>query len=184
MNKGEFGYLKDFKKKRLLISAGITILMVAVIGIGLWLNKGDIKNIYTVVGILFALPLAMMLSGLLVVMPMKTMEESLHKELLEQLSHAGSDQFLWDLALSSTEKVRHFPCIIWSDHHVVAWYDGKDTQAQTFLSNLMKNNCHRVTVKVLNEKDAFVKEAKKTNFGVTSEEEWERIKESILLNEM
>ena len=38
--------------------------------------------------------------------------------------------------------------------------------------------------KVLNEKDAFVKEAKKINFGVTSEEEWERIKESILVNEM
>lgn len=184
MNKGEFGYLKDFKKKRLFLSIGITVLMAAVIGLGLWLNKGDIKNIYTVVGILFALPLAMMLSGLLVVMPMKTMEESVQKELLAQLSHAGSDQFLWDLALSSTEKVRHFPCIIWSDHHVVAWHEGQDNKAQTYLSNLMKNNCHRVTVKVLNDKDAFVKEAKATNFGVTSEEEWERIKENILVCEM
>ncbi len=184
MNKGDYGYLKSFKKKRILLSLGITALMAVVIGIGLWLNKGDIKNIYTVVGILFALPLGMMMSGLLVVLPMKTMEEEEHQNLMKQIDHAGSDQFLWDLALSSQEKVRHFPCIIWSDHHVLAWIDGHDTAAQTYISNMMKNNCHRVAVKVVDSRDNFIKEAKKTNFGVTSEEEWERIKETILIYEM
>ena len=184
MNKGDFGYLANLKKKNLLIAAGITVLMVLVIGIGLWLNKGEIKNIYTVVGILFALPLARFLSVFFVVMPMKPMDEKEQKELMSALSHAGSDQFLWDMALSSQEKVRHFPCIIWSDHHVVAWYEGNDTDPQKYFSNIMKNNCHRVTVKVLKDKDSFLKEAKAVDFGVTREEEWERIKETILIYEM
>lgn len=184
MNKGDYGYLASLKKKNLLISLGIGALMALVIGIGLWLNKGDIKNIYTVVGILFALPVARFLSVFFVVMPFKPMEQGEKEEILEKNSHAGSDQFLWNLVLSSQDKVRHFPCIIWSDHHVVAWYEGKDQGYETYLSNMMKNNCHRVTVKVLNEKDSFLKEAKKTNFGVTSEEEWERIKETILIYEM
>ena len=184
MNKGDYGYLKSFKKRRLLFTILIIAAMAIVIGIGLWLNKGDIKNIYTVIGILFALPLARTLSGLLVVMPMKMMEKEVQEELLQKLSHAGSDQFLWDLALSSQDKVRHFPCLIWSDHHVVAWYEGKDEGSQTYLTNIMKNNCHRVAVEVYDKKESFLKAAKKVNFGVTSEEEWERIKETILIYEM
>ena len=80
MNKGDFGYLANMKKKNILICLGVTVLMAIVIGIGLWLNKGDIKNIYTVVGILFALPLARFLSVFLVVMPMKPMKEEEQKE--------------------------------------------------------------------------------------------------------
>ena len=184
MNKGDFGYLVNMKKKNILICAAVTAMMALVIGIGLWLNKGDIKNIYTVVGILFALPLARFLSVFLVVMPIKPMSEETQKAIVSEVSQAGSDQFLWDLALSSQEKVRHFPCVIWSDHHVVAWYEGKDDNPQTYMSNIMKNNCHRVTVEVLKDKESFLKAAKKLNFGVTSEEEWERIKETILVYEM
>ena len=184
MNKGDFGYLASMKKKNLLISLLVTGLMAIVIGIGLWLNKGDIKNIYTVVGILFALPLARFLSVFLVVMPMKPMDEGEKEEIITAISQAGSDQFLWDMALSSQEKVRHFPCIIWSDHHVVAWYEGKDNTYQNYLSNVMKNNCHRVAVEAYNKKEDFLKAAKKVNFGVTSEEEWERIKETILVYQM
>ena len=184
MNKGDFGYLANMKKKNILICIGVTALMALVIGIGLWINKGDIKNIYTVVGILFALPLARFLSVFLVVMPMKPLDEAVQKSITDDVSHAGSDQFLWDLALSSQEKVRHFPCIIWSDHHVLAWYEGKDENPQTYMSNIMKNNCHRVTVEVVKDKENFLKAAKKMNFGVTSEEEWERIKETILIYEM
>ena len=184
MNKGDFGYLANMKKKNVLISIGIGALMAIVIGIGLWLNDGNMKNIYTVVGILFVLPLARFLSVFFVVMPMKVMDKMVQKEMLDELSHVGSDQFLWDLALSSQEKVRHFPCVIWSDHHVLAWYEGKDENPQTYVSNIMKNNCHRVTVKVVKDKESFLKEAKKMNFGVTSEEEWERIKETILIYEM
>jgi len=39
-------------------------------------------------------------------------------------------------------------------------------------------------VEVCNSKENFLKTAKKVNFGVTSEEEWERIKETILIYEM
>lgn len=184
MRKGEFGYLNSFKKRRLISTVIIAGAMALVIGLGLWLNKGDIKNIYTVVGILFALPMARSLSGLFVVLPIKTMDAGQQQEIIQTLSHAGSDQFLWDLALSSEEKVRYFPCILWSDHHLVAWYEGKDLEAETYLTNIMKNNCHRVTVNVENDKESFIKRAKNTNFGVTSEEEWERIKNTILIYEM
>lgn len=186
MNKGEYGYLNRYKKKHILYSLLIGVVMALVIGIGYWINK-DIKNIYTVVGILFALPLARFLSVYFVTVPMKAMDESTHKELTEELSHAGSDQFLWDLALSSTEKVRHFPCVVWSDHHLVAWYEGKEKAdvVQKYLTNILKNNCHRtVTAKVFTDKKSFLKAAKNTNFGVTSEQEWDRIKETILIYEM
>ena len=188
MNKGQMGYLAQYKKRRILIVAVLILGIIAFVGVGYWQTK-SVKNLLTVMGILLSLPLANMLSGLLLVWNMKPLEESKCNEMMEQLTHVGSDQFLWNLALSSTDKVRNFPVVVCSDTRVMAYFKGKEDKAELeaakkFFSNLLKNNCHRVDFQLFTSEETFLKAAKETDFAVASEQEWERVMETILVYEM
>lgn len=187
-NKGEMGYLAQFKKRRMLLAA-IWILGIAAFVITGYVTTKSLKNLLTVMGILLSLPLAKTLSGLIVVFPMKTMQEEKCYEWMEQLSHIGPDQFLWDLALSSTDTVRHFPIVICSDTQVMAYMKGRKDKAdqekgRIFFSNLLKNNGHRVELNLFFDEKSFLKAASQRDFSVTSEKEWERVRKTILVYEM
>ena len=65
-NKGEMGYLAQFKKRRMLLAA-IWILGIAAFVITGYVTTKSLKNLLTVMGILLSLPLAKTLSGLIVV---------------------------------------------------------------------------------------------------------------------
>lgn len=187
-NKGEMGYLAQFKKRRMMLTLILMLGIVAFVVTG-YVTTKSLKNLLTVMGILLSLPLAKTLSGLLVVFPMKSMKEERCCEIMEQLTHIGSDQFLWDLALSSTDTVRHFPIVICSDTQVMAYLKGKKDKTEQekgkiFFSNLLKNNGHRVELNLFFDEKSFLKAASKGDFSVTSEKEWERVRKTILIYEM
>lgn len=187
-DKGQMGYLAQYKKRRWIICAILILGIVAFVSVGYWQTK-SMKNLLTVMGILLSLPLAKMLSGLLVVLPVKPMDENHCKEIMEQFTTIGSDQFLWNLVLASTDKVRFFPCVACSDTKVYAWYRGKEeavdqANARIYFSDLLKKNGHRVDFFMYTSEKEFLKAASNTDFSVTKEEEWERVMATILLYEM
>ena len=57
-------------------------------------------------------------------------------------------------------------------------------KARTFFSHLLKNNCHRVDLQVFFSENTFLDAAKAADLSVISEEEWERVMETILVYEM
>lgn len=188
VNKGQPGYLARYKKRRVIFAA-ILMLGIAAFVLTGYLTTKSLKNLLTVMGILLSLPLAKMLSGLIVVWPMKTQEKERCCKVMEQLPNIGTDQFLWDLALSSTDKVRHFPITVCSDRRVMAYFKGKNDKAEqemarTFFTNLLKNNCHRVDLQVFYSEETFLDAARSADLSVISEEEWERVMETILVYEM
>lgn len=188
MNKGQPGYLARYKKRRIAIAAILILGIVAFVLTG-YITTKSMKNLLTVMGILLSLPLAKMLATLIVVLPMKNMDVAKCHNIIRGLPNVGSDQFLWDLALASTDIVRHFPIVACSDRRVMVYFKGKEDKAEqekarTFFSNLLKNNCHRVDLQMFYSEEAFLKAAKAADFSVISEEEWERVMETILVYEM
>ena len=188
MNKGEYGYLGRCKKTLLTISLAILAFLVVLL-FGGWLYFKDIKNIVTVAGLLLSLPFARYFSGYLVLLPMKTLPEEEKREIETRVTNPGSDQFLWNLALSSREKMRHFPCLIYSDTRVIAWFDNggkekEDKGAEQFLKMILKNGCYQAKVSVYSDKEAFLKAAEAEDFGVAREEDWEKIERTIAIYQM
>lgn len=186
--KGEYGYLAQFKKMRLILTLLLFAAMACIIGFG-YFRYHSMKTIFTVVGLLFSLPIAKVLSGLLVVLPLKPIPEEEKREMEQKMNHIPKEQILWDLALSSEEKVRHFPCVVYSDKTVIALYrDNKKAsdveEAKKYFRNLLKNNCHKTGFLLLTKEDKFLEKIAATNFESEDEKEIKRIKETILVYEM
>ena len=185
--KGDYGYLTRYKKKRTVITGLLVAGMAIIIGFGYW-RYNTMKTIFTVVGILFSLPIAKILSGLFVVLPLKSISETRKKELEQSISNVPSKQILWDLPLSSTEKVRYFPYVIFSDQTVLILYEeekkSEAKEAEKYFRNLLKNNCHRAGFLFITSEKQFLKKANEIDWTIKNQEEADRIKETILVYEM
>jgi hypothetical protein len=185
--KGEYGYTVWYKKKWMAVTVLLFLAMAIIIGFGHW-RYHSMKNIFTVMGILFSLPIARVLSSLLVVIPLKTLDGKRKTELEQNLSSVPKEQILWDLPLSSVEKVRYFPCVLFSDQTVLVFYEtekaGEAKEAEKYFRNLLKNNCHRVGFLFLTEEKQLIKKAKEIDWTIKDREETERIRQTICVYEM
>lgn len=188
LEKGDYGYLNLFKKRRMLLTLALTLGMVIIIGFGYW-RYHTMKTIFTVVGILFALPIAKILSGLLVVLPLKTIRKERYEKMKEAMKHIPDHQILWDLALSSVEKVRYFPCVVYSEKEVIVLYENgtkklEEDEAGNYFRNLLKRNSHRAELLFFTEEEKFLAKVAATDVSADNTEETERIRETILVYEM
>lgn len=187
-SKGDYGYLSLIKKKRAAITILLCLGMAAMIGFGYWRYR-TLKTIFTVVGILFSLPIAKILSGLFVILPFKPCTDEKHREILGRLPKLDAWQILWDLALSSEEKVRHFPCTLISDHCVLVLYEEKKSKAESeaariYFKNILKNNCHRAEFIFTDQTEEFLTIAASRDFTIKQPEEARRIRDTIFVYEM
>ena len=188
LEKGDYGYLTQFKKQRIGITLILVLAMAIIIGFGYW-RYHTMKTIFTVVGILFALPIAKILSGLLVVLPIRPMEQERFEKMKKAMGEALQGQILWDLSLASTEKVRYFPCVAYSEKEVLVLYENgtkktEEDEAKKYFRNLLKRNSHRAEFLFFTEEEKFLARAAKMDLNGGNAEERERIKETILVYEM
>lgn len=183
LEKGDYGYLTRSKKRKALVSMLLVIVMLLVIGFGYW-RYHTMKTIFTVTGILFALPIAKILSGLLVTLPVRSLPKEKYERLKNQLSEVPKEQILWDMALSSQEKVRYFPCIVFSDKAVLVYYEkhSKQTEndeAKAYFRSLLQNNCHRQEFSFFTEEKAFLNQVSAHLWSCENNEEANRLRETI-----
>ncbi|MDO4556149.1 MAG: hypothetical protein Q4B70_13535 [Lachnospiraceae bacterium] len=190
LEKGDYGYLAKIKREKIILCILLAAGMACMIGFGYY-RYHTMKTIFTVIGILFSLPIAKVMSGLLVIAPFTPLSIQKKQEIENRLKEdqIKENQILWDLALSSMEKVRHFPCVVISDKEVFAYYpDGEKKQdyneAKTYFSNLLKNNSHRVHFNMTMKEEDFYKKAADTDFRITNPEEASRVVETIFVYEM
>lgn len=188
VKKGAYGYLIGFKKRRLLGTLLLVAAMAAVIGFGYW-RYHTMKTIFTVMGILFSLPIAKILSGFLVVLPLHSISKERYERMKKEMDQVTEDQILWDLALASAEKVRYFPCVVFSDQKVIVFYEKgtekvEKEEARKYFRNLLKRNSHKAEILFCTEEDLFLQQVKRENWDSANKEEIERIRETILVYEM
>lgn len=68
----EYGHVRSEKKKMILGIVSMIVIGLGIFFLGLALNKWDKKNIFTVIAILFVLPMVRYLTTLLVLLPYRT----------------------------------------------------------------------------------------------------------------
>ncbi len=115
--RGEYGYL-NWRKKRVLFH---TLLMVgigvAVFLIGLFLNKMEVSNVFTIAAVLMVLPAAKSLVAVIVLFPYKETNKEA-KERLDSYAKDG-DTLFYDVVFTSSEKVMHLNQIYVTDHQLI-----------------------------------------------------------------
>lgn len=197
-SKGDFGYLNNHKKRRLL-SASLSMLMVVVIcmtGIILYHSQ---KTIFAVMAALAALPAAKLLVGYLVLMPYHSTDEAVRERLESVRGDNAYARILYDVVLSSSEKAMYAGVIFIKNGKIFGYTDyykknsnknakKQDSKAvslsdiEKHLKFIINSNCNYSIIKMYDDEAAFLKavEAEKTSEGKLSDEERRKL---ISMNE-
>ena len=122
-NKFEKGYL-TFRKRKLFLNVALNVLAAVIIFIiGLFLNKMQAKNIFSVLALLFVLPVGRSLATFFILMPYKEMKDRDLLKVKEGIQ--GKGILLYSPVFTSSEHVMHLDLIAVFKGRVIA-YKGKD----------------------------------------------------------
>lgn len=166
--KFEKGYL-NYRKRKLFLNVALNVLAAVVIFIiGLFLNKMQAKNIFSVLALLFVLPVGRSLATFFILMPYKEMKD---KDLLKaEESIEGRGILLYSPVFTSSENVMHFDLIAVFKGRVLAYkvkdgttarnkYDFKkrvDT-AKAYIDKHLKNQGRGDNLVVFDDMEKFIK---------------------------
>ena len=154
---GQYGFLK---KQKINHIGKIVICIVAgliMYGVGLLTNKGDSKNICTVLAILMALPMAKALTELVVIFPFHDVEQ----ERYEKVSSKCKEQarLMTGLVITSEKKIMNLDFLVECEGNVIALAGKKEDDIayiSDYLTKGVRNWGFDYHVKVIKEERAFL----------------------------
>ena len=158
VKKGDYGYIKDQKIRRLIRVLLLLILPAAFLIIGLVLNQGDRRNIYTIIAIVGCIPLCMAIVSMIMMWMRKPMEPDLYREVKE---HAGSLEMVYELYLTTYEKSVFLDAAAVCGEYVIAYSHEKLTHGdislmESHIVKTMRANGYKVTAKIFTQKKQFL----------------------------
>lgn len=145
--RGEYGYLKQKKQGALRGTVLMVLIGIVIFLAGLFLNKMDATNIFTVIAVCMVMPAAKYFVSYVVLAPYKPMDETT-KEHLDSYARE-EDTVLYDVVFTSSEKVMHLECIYITGHQIIGYTSRKKDNVQVMLDYLkkeLKNRCVSYTV--------------------------------------
>lgn len=164
VKKGSFGYIKSKKKKNIAFALAMVFIGVIIFVIGLLLNKMSNRNIFTVIAMLFSLPLSKFLVGLIVVFPYASVEKDRYENVKKSLPDGM--ELLTDLVITSAEKVMNLDFIAVGNCQVVGLI-GKKGQDVNYIRKYLSDGVHNwgngYNVKILESEKLFLQELKRVS---------------------
>ncbi|MEE0954789.1 MAG: hypothetical protein U0L49_03120 [Eubacterium sp.] len=157
--KGQYGYMKSQKLIRTLRTAAFFALVAAVFMIGLFLNKGDRKNIYTVIAMVGCIPASMSLVSMIMVWLRRSTDPELYRETTEA---AGSMPVCYELFLTTKDKNLYLDAAAVSDDCIAAFtMDRVSDQDLHFMEEHIRKTLRaqgykNMTVKIFNDRGHFL----------------------------
>lgn len=152
LERGEYGYLKE-KKRKVLSGTFIMVLIgLAIFVTGLLLNKMEARNVFTIAAICMVLPAAKYFVSVVVLFPYKPMALET-KERLDSYAKEN-DTVLYDVVFTSSEKVMHLDCIYVTGHQIIGYTSrAKDNVQiiQDYLKKELKLRCLSYAVYIAKE---------------------------------
>lgn len=181
VQRGEFGYIKERKKKAMIGTLLMVLLGVAVFLIGFFLNDMSNRNVFTVAAVLFVLPGAKFLVRFIITFPFHSVE----KERYDKIRTALPDQMelYTDLVITSPEKVMHLDFAAVGNGQVIGLLgDGKQelSYVRKYLSNGVHNWGSDYKVKIVDSEKTFLGELTKVEPCEVDEEEESHVKSYLL----
>lgn len=166
--KFEKGYL-TYRKHKLLFNVYINVLAAVIIFIaGLLLNKMQPRNIFSVLALLFVLPIGRNLATYFILMPYKEIKnESLHK-VEESIDSKGI--LLYSPVFTSSENVMHLDLMAVFKGRISGYserrgksakndcdYKKKTDTAKAYIDKHLKNQGRGDTIVIFDDIDKFIK---------------------------
>lgn len=119
--KGTPGYLRDKLKIEIIRTIAYFAIVTAVFLLG-YSQTHSKKNLLTVVAVVGCLPACKALVGVITRIPYKTIDQTLAGEIAGKASHLT---VIYDLVVTSTEKIMPIDCMVISGHKVFGYTSGK-----------------------------------------------------------
>ena len=149
ITKGMPGYIKDQKKKRILITILLFGISIAVFLTG-YLTTHTRNNLLTIVAILGCLPAARSAVGMIMLLPYRSFEE---EKVREVETAAAGILSAYDMVLTSSEKVMPVDVLLISRHLICGYVSRTKVppaEVEAYLARILKENHYdKVTVKIL-----------------------------------
>lgn len=157
LGRGEFGYLAQYKKLRIIITAGMFFAAAAIFVAGLLLNDFNKGNIFTIIAALLIIPFARSLATLILVLPIRPVSKEKYDE-ISSLTKQGNLIYS-DVIVTSTEKAMNLTMMVITASKVLIYAGHKKDdpfKVQEYIGGLVKRRGFGYSVAVTNEYEKFV----------------------------
>ncbi len=179
--KCEYGYVRS-QKKRMLFGALLMIAIgVAIFILGLLLNKFEKANVFTIIAVLFVLPMARYLTSWIVLLPFRTPEEALYERVREQLPEGAV--LLSDYVFTSGERVMGLAFLVLTDNEYIglgARKNEKLPKMKEYLSDALKKRAIPGKFVLCGEEEEFFAKLKKVSEVKRTKEERQEERQELL----
>lgn len=167
-NKFEKGYLSN-RKQKLFINVALNIVAAVIIFIvGLFLNKMQPRNIFSVLALLFILPVGRSLATLFILLPFKELKND--KLVKVENSIKGKGVLLYSPVFTSLEHVMHLDLIAVFKGRILGYkekmgksvrneydYKKKTDAAKAYIDKHLKNQGRGDNIVIFDDLDKFIK---------------------------
>lgn len=154
--KGQYGYTRSERKKRILITVIMFLIPLVIFFTGLYIHH-DRKNILTLIAIMGCLPASKTVVDLILIY----MQKPMSKELYDQISaHVKDMTSLYELSITTYDKTFRISSIVISGLNVVAYScdSGIDAKAaEAYIKKIVQGNGYRANVKVFTDLKPYLK---------------------------
>ncbi len=175
--KGEFGYLNRRKRGALIWIICLVIIALAIYIAGLLLNKMSNRNVFTIIAILFALPVAKQLVAIIVLFPYHSVGQERYRKVADHLPEKM--ELMTDLVITSSEHVMHLDFLVLGQNQVIGLLgDGKQqlSEVRSYLKNGVHNWGSGYKVKIVDSEKLFLQELQAIPKAEPDPEEEERVR--------
>lgn len=155
VTKGNAGYLTYKLQTQIIRTVIYFALCIAIFALGYW-QTGSKENLLTVVAVLGILPASKSLVDVIVRFPHHTIKPEVAKEIAMKSEHLT---VIYDLIITSSEKVMPISCIVISGNKIFGYTDNKKVDLQhagVNIRKMLENHNFQVSVKIMNEYKPFL----------------------------
>lgn len=134
MDKGTYGYIKYYKKRKFLYTS---ILLVTLLAIFIFGYKIDKRNECAIISVVMIIPMSKYLVALLISLPYKSMDSKDHKVIEEK---KGNGCISYDFIFTSGEKIMNADCVYVDDKNITLLVTNRK-QDLDYISKYIQEYC-------------------------------------------
>lgn len=159
IKKGDYGYIRSQKIIRLVRTLLIFALAFAILVVGLVLNDGDRKNIYTVIAMVGCIPACMSAVSVIMMWMRKPMEKALYERIEK---HTGDPLMLYEMYFTTRDISLFVDAVAVSGEYIMCYTHEADRKAadikfiETHLTKTMRAEGFNETVKIFTQEKAYL----------------------------
>lgn len=158
IKKCEHGYIKKEKKKQLLMVLFFILAGIIIFVVGYFLNHRSRANIFTVLAILLALPMAKRAVNFIILLPFKTVSEEKYKHICDIVSEQAV--VYTDYVFSSPDKVMGMDFLVLDEgnaYGIVAGTRQDLNYINNYIGKQIRNLSPNYHVKIVADYEEFEK---------------------------